>query len=408
MATIVQASTTSAVAHRNVYLDQSAYGAMRQSGDWRSSKIGAALLHAQNAGTAQIWAGPTNVIETIQASNIQTRKEIASLMLELIEAKRMWWGHEFEVIEDFFLFLERFAPGAIRHRDYFRHYGDVARQTWLGALALTAATGGPHFGPIIDSLRHTKTMNQLIHARFALNPGDWVASMADAAKELKTAASDPLAELERMSTEEMENEIKRLQSSTKRLDKSTLEKLNKNRDTIAKAYGAIEIGAMLGVVFKLPFDLELTLDIPRIVSRWNEIQTATGCEPLPKYIREADESRLCGDSSIAIEVIQLAIRASARRGLLTTSIGVHVILREMQQCMNANELPTGGLAFDADHAVALTRHEVFVTHDERLAGTLKTMAKVIEKTTGGKCQPEVVTTARQLEQVLARPVRSDN
>jgi hypothetical protein len=387
---------------RTIYLDQSAYGRMLDHGDWSRSELGAVLIEAQSAGRAQVWAGPTNVIETIQATDSGRRKALASMMLDLIEGKRMWWGHEFEAIEDFFLFVTRFAPKAIRYRDYFEHHGTVARQTWLGALALTAATDGSHLGPVVEILRHTKALNRLIHARFALAPDRWVEQVAAAAEALETSAVDPLADLEKLPTDAIEAEISELSANAQRLDRRSAAKLDKHRAMISKAYGGIEIGAILQAVFSLPLELELTFDIRHVISQWAEIQSATDCESLPAEIIEADELRQMGDSLIAHRVITHLIRASARNGLMTTYLGVQVILREMQRCMNARKVPTGGLSFDADHAAALVRHNILVTHDEWLSASLKTMAKWVSEHTGRKSQPQVVNTAKQLDYLLSR------
>jgi hypothetical protein len=390
--------------YRNVYLDQSAYGRMLRSGDWRKSAIGAVLLEAQAAGRAQIWAGPTNVIETIQATDPTVRKALASMILDLIDAKRIWWGHEFEAIQDFFTFLTKFAPGAIRYREYFDDRGLVARQTWLGALALTASTSGAHLGPLVESLRHTKALNRLLHARFALAPDEWVERMVIAAETLETTNDDPLADLDQLTTAEIEKEIGQLTARAAQLNRRTAAKLDKHRSMIARSYGGIEIGALLGAVFALPLELELTFDIPHIISRWPEIQSATGCKSLPKDIIEADERDKLGDASIARRVITQLIHASARKGLMTTYLGAQVIILEMQRCMNAREIPSGGLSFDADHAAALVRHHVFVTHDEWLIASLKTMAKWVEEQTASQWQPTIVDTPKQLERVLSRPM----
>lgn len=389
----------------NVYLDQSAYGRMLDAAsDWRESDIGAVLTRAQRAGTAQVWAGPTNVIETIQATQLDRRKALASMMLELIDVKRIWWGHEFEAIDDFFAFLKTFVPDAIRFRQYFEHHGTVSQQTWLGVLALAASIDGPHFGPVAEDLRHTKAINQLLHAKFALAPDEWVAKMVAAAEGLETTDDDPLGDLTSLSTQQITDEIDRLSKEALKLTKIATQRLDKKRDMIAKAYGGIEIGSILQAVFRLPLEIPLTFNIPEIVSHWSEVQKATGCEPLPREIQRSDPSELAGNASLAIVVVEHAIRAAARKGLMTTSLGIQVIIREMQRCMNLIELPTGGLAFDGDHAAALKRHDVLVTHDTWFANSLKAMANKLERDTGGNWRPQIVTTAKQLQDALMRPL----
>lgn len=368
-------------------------------GDWRLSALGRALLSAQADGVGQVWAGPTNVMETVQAEDIQLRKALAKMILELIENRRMWWGFEYELLDDFFRFLRQIIPDSVRYRQFFDHYGDIARQTWLGALALTAATGGESNGPVMEELRRTKTMNQLIHARFALDPQDWVHRMIDAMQNLKTTQTDPLEELEKMSTEEMRLEIKKISSDAQRLSNSASQKLNRNRAAIATAYGALEIGSILDNIFRLPLDRELTFNIPLLVAHWESVVVLRR-EPLPNYIREATEEALTADPRIAAEVIQRVTRVAAKCNLPVLAIGFQVILREMQRCMNNKELPTGGLAFDGDHASAVNRFHIFMTFDEGLAGSLKAVVNAPRELTGIQWKAKVVTSVKQLMDAL--------
>jgi hypothetical protein len=184
-------------------------------------------------------------------------------------------------------------------------------------------------------------------------------------------------------TDEIEKEISQLTAGARQLDRRTSAKLDKHRSMIASAYGAIESGAILQAVFTLPFELELTFNIGHIISHWPDIQKATGCEPLTRDIVHADENQQAADPLIAHRVIARLIRASARKGLMTTHLAVQIIILEIQRCMNAGEIPTGGLTFDADHAAALVGHHVFVTHDALLLAALKTMAKWIKEHTVG-------------------------
>ena len=129
------------------------------------------------------------------------------MILDLIEGRRMWWGFAFELLDEYFRFLEGLVPGTVRHPEFFRHYGETARRTWLGALALSAATDAEWLVPVVDDLRRTKTMNQPIHVRFAMDPDRWVRELREAAEHLKTTEDDPLADLESMTTEQMRSEI---------------------------------------------------------------------------------------------------------------------------------------------------------------------------------------------------------
>ena len=184
------------------------------------------------------------------------------MMLDLIEGRRMWCGFEFELLDEYFRFLEMLVPGAMRHRQFFDHYREMGQRIWLGALAMAAATDANWLVPVVEDLRRTKTMNQLIHARFALDPDRWVERMREASTSLATSEDDPLAALEAMATEEMRSEIGQLMARTQRFGNAAMQKLNRNRSEIASVYGAFEIGALLQNIFKLPYDLELTVDVP--------------------------------------------------------------------------------------------------------------------------------------------------
>jgi hypothetical protein len=173
-----------------------------EAADWRKSSFGKALIDAQQSRVAQVWVGPTNVIETIQTTDPSRRKAIAAMMLELMDVKRMWHGHEFEAIDDFFAFLRKFAPKAIRFPEYLEHHSLLARQIWLGILGLAASVQNQHFGPVVEDLKHTKACNRLLHARFALGPEEWVQNMVEAAETLKSVAEDPLADMTGLTIEQ--------------------------------------------------------------------------------------------------------------------------------------------------------------------------------------------------------------
>ena len=164
-------SAAEGVRSRTVYLDQCVYGKMLEGvSDWRESEFGVVLTAGQKAGKLKVWAGPTNVIETIQATETGRRRELASMILELIDARRMWWGYEIEAISDFFTFLRGLIPDAIQYPQYLEHHAEVAPQIWLGVLALAARMDGPYFGPLAEDLLRLKAQTQFLHARFAWHP----------------------------------------------------------------------------------------------------------------------------------------------------------------------------------------------------------------------------------------------
>jgi hypothetical protein len=383
-----------------MYLDQSVYSSMLSaSSDWQSTSLGKILLKARESGRAQVWAGPTNVIETIQAEDKDLRKRLAGIMLDLIEGRRMWWGFEFELLDEYFRFLEMLVPGAVRHRQFFEYYRENGQRIWLGALAMAAATDADWLVPVVEDLRRTKTMNQLIHARFALDPDRWVEGMLDASTRLATAEDDPLAVLEAMTAKEMRSEIAQLMTGTQRLGNAATQKLNRSRSEVAAVYGAFEIGALLQNIFKLPYDLELTVDVPLRIRSWDATPQLKR-EPLPRYIRETPEEQWEGNPQIARDVLQKAIRVAARMNLPVLGIGFEVILKEMQRNINQRQLPTAGLAFDGDHASAINRHQIFVTFDEGLANALRAVVNAPRNETGIQWQTTIVINERQLIDAL--------
>src|SRR5271168_3539375 len=106
----------------SVYLDQNIYGHMRdQSDDWKKSEIGLIVDEAQKNKVVEVWAGPTHVLETVQCSDDTRRKKIALAMLEVIESRRMWWGHEFEALHDFCSFILSIAPEGLRYYEYLQY-----------------------------------------------------------------------------------------------------------------------------------------------------------------------------------------------------------------------------------------------------------------------------------------------
>lgn len=386
----------------SVYADQNIYSQMLQPGvtDWRTGEMASTIIQAQRQGSAQIWVGPTNIIETLQATDVGRRRQLAAMMLELTENRRVWWGHEFEAISDFFCFLEAFAPDAIRHPAFFEHHATTMRQIWSGALALIAATGALHTTPLIEELRKLKAVNRLMHARFAADPHQWVDRMVEVVEKFQTTDANVFAEFDAMTLAEIEQTIGALENQIRRLDRDALAKLNKNRARISKAYGAVEVGRMLTAVFRLPMELQLVFDVPHIVERWPVLQKNVGCPPLPVEVRVAERVQLTADARLVQVVIQQAIFAAAHVGLMTTEIAHQAALLDLQKCINDRQLPTGGLTFDADHATAIKRFHVFICRDTNLAHSLKTIAHMVEDRSNGHWKPQIVCNPRQLADVI--------
>ncbi|MEI6779286.1 MAG: hypothetical protein WCQ21_00065, partial [Verrucomicrobiota bacterium] len=148
----------------NVYLDQSVYGYFLNESplDWTKCGLARQLLEAQAMGALQVWASPTNVLETLQATDLARRRQLAQIILDLVGAQRMWHGHDLQTIKFFMEFLKRCAPDVIRYPQFLKARVGNARRIWLGGLALIAAAEELPLSPLIHSLSRVKATSLLV------------------------------------------------------------------------------------------------------------------------------------------------------------------------------------------------------------------------------------------------------
>lgn len=370
--------------------------------DWQAGEIASLLHDAQSVGTAQVWAGPTHVMETVQTQDINRRRHLAQTILEMIEFRRTWWGYEFEVISEFLGFVETIAPGAIRTHHFFDHHASIAREQYLGALGLIVAVTTAKFEVPIAKLQRAKASSQLLHARFAVDPEKWINRMIEVVDKEETKKEQDFEGPNAMTMEEMEAEIAALQHSAAKLSKRALQKLNSHRDRICKAYSAMEVGPVLSSVFTLPLELEVMFDIPKLATSLKTLETECGRTLLEKEARDAQLKDFAANPRLTRATLQAAIRAATQVGIPTSYIGFQIVLRELQQCFNRQTLPTGGLTFDVQHSGAIAHFDIVMTTDTTLAGNLKTMANYIEQRSNGVRHCAVVSDAKQLKKALAQ------
>ncbi len=165
----------------------------------------------------------------------------------------------------------------------------------------------------VSDLHRLKVTNRLLHARLAADPDGWVDKMISAAKNWETTHDNPFAQYDVMKVGQMEAEIDSLAQKVGRLGATHLAKLKKNRDEIARAYGAVELGLMFRSVLPLPGNLELTIDAASLVPIWNEKITKHGGPGLPKGIWEAwnaDPGNLVGPRPEFYSMLETAVRAA--------------------------------------------------------------------------------------------------
>jgi hypothetical protein len=388
----------------SIYLDQSVYGHFlnESESDWTQADLARLLLEAQARQVGQVWASPTHAMETLQTTDPLRRCQLARIILELIDGRRMTHSHELETIRHFMEFLKLCAPEAIRYPQFLNERVETTRRIWLGGLALIAATAKLTLDPLVQTLRRVKTTSRLLHARFAVSPGNWVDEMLRTIEEQRTTTGDPFAGFEDLTVDQMEAEIMALEPQFVRLDSRDLARLNRERGRLSRAYGAVELGRMLETVFTLPMELQFIFNIPHLVEHWSAVRQKTGCKALPKNILEAGNHALLSDPALTREVLQQAIYAVANIGLVPATIAFEIVLRDLQKSINGRQIPTGGLTFDGDHAVALSWCDVFVSRDESFTESAKTIAKRIEAETCGRRRVDVVATEEQLSKALER------
>lgn len=349
-----------------VYLDQNVFGHMLDSGsDWHKHPLAIALLQT-HCHIAQCWISPTHIIEVMQCTDPARRQSLAKIMLEIIGARRMWFGSDFLMVEKFAEFLNSHVPGAFNPDPFFNEYKINAERLWLGYLGLLAASQEFPNGPGVEKVRLLKAQTELIHARIASDPDNYIDRIVKAARDFETTLNpDPLG-LSSMTLEQIEQEILNLRDIKTRPTQQTIMRLKKERSHIAATYGAVDIGGAINAVFRMPCDLELTFNAPLIVKNWSNIKKLTGCVSLPKEIVMEEEGELRSNQNHVITVLRCCIHAAACARLHVASIGYYTLLRELEVKLNQEELPKGSVTLDVDHAISCLAFDVFVCHDKAL------------------------------------------
>lgn len=374
-----------------IYLDQNIYGHMLARSDWKTHDIASVLLEANKLGTGEVWLSPTNVIETALVTEPQFRAKLAAMMLHLADGKRMLESSEMLLIREFGAFLNSIVVGAFDSKVVLDRECNTARLIWLGNMALLAA--GYPTGPGALMVKRMKTESQLIHARILADADTWIANIIKATTNYSTTkSSDPL-NLGTLTDQQITNEIHSLMSKFQVPSQKTKTLLQKNRAAIAGTYGAIDIGAaIMAVLGPVPFSIELTFNTPVLVAAWKQVQNRHSVPMLPSIVTSASPDDQRAQRELVVSVLDLCIRAAANADLIVANIGYLVLLREVEVCMTAGELPTPGAALDVDHAMMALSTDIMVCHDEKLANNLKSYLK--------KHPVTIVQTARQLKNAL--------
>lgn len=343
----------------SAYIDQNTLSELAHDPQWRRTELGTLLLsHA-----VDVFVSPVHVLETMQAAE-EVRIAIAKVMLALCEGRRMCPSYEFIVADYFCRALVDADPAAVTTREHLDYHKDSSTRLYLGVLALLAE-GYAATPSAIDEVRKAKLVNQALHTRAATAPREWLAALLECTTKMLVTSSDPLAPLDALTAEELRSVVNQVGADGAGVDADVRRKLQKHRGEIAAAYGAVEIGACLDAALPLPGEMESVFDangLASAVQKWGVSQELPA-EGAPRLEVRA--------------MIQRAILASAKNGLLPASISNEVVLREIESAASAKETPNVGVVFDADHAVYLCHMNLFVTDDEGLRNALRPIARRI-------------------------------
>lgn len=369
-----------------LYLDQCMISNLANQGrPWHETRGGQALATALRRRTVEVWASPMHVLETFLCADfdaqhritdtpkLDLRQSIASTLLHLAEAKRMTEAYEFILAEHFMKMLNEFAPGSVRSWEPFERLKLQNKQVYLGLLGLLAAYRNLDRPDAVEEMVRAKVTSQLLHSRFARSPRDYMDDVVAAAREYRLTREDVFAEFDARPLSDLTREIEENKAGVVRLDGGTIQRLQREREMVAKSYGAAEIGECLSAVFSDPLYLLLTFDIARVRDAWGQI-TGRPDAPPPAFLADADHEIYAVDQNLIVRTLEILFRAVASERLLLPRIVHKVVLGEIELALRQGEIPSGGLGFDCEHAAMLARVDTFGTVDGRFATLAKRAA----------------------------------
>jgi len=340
--------------------------------------LGAALAR----GVVEVWPSPTQVLETmlcadfdedqnlVQTPKLDLRVAIASTLIHLAEGRRMAPAYPFVVVEHFMKALDSLAPGCVRTWKVFRLLEKENQRTYLGLLSLLAAYRNLQQPDAVTDVLRTKVTSRLLHSRFARSPRDYLDDVITAAKEFRVRA-DIREDYDRRSLSDLLREIEENEAAVVRLDGGLIQRLQRDREMIARSYGAVELGECMSSVFQEPLFLFLTFDLVQIKAQWRRIMERD-VQP-PAFLADSEDERCFHDDDLLVETLEMLFRILARERLLIPHVVHKVIVGELELAARQGEIPSRGLGFDSEHAAMLTRVNAFATVDGRFA-TLATRA----------------------------------
>jgi hypothetical protein len=116
---------------------------------------------------------------------------------------------------------------------------------------------GIEAGPsAVEEVRKAKAINQVLHARAASAPKEWLEALLECTTKVLVTQGDPLAPLDALTIEELRGAVAQTGDDPAGVEADVRRKLQKHRAAIAAAYGAIEIGACLDAALPLVGEMD--------------------------------------------------------------------------------------------------------------------------------------------------------
>ena len=360
----------------STYLDQCVYSKLLESRDgWQEHPLGQELLG--DGESTEVWITPYNVLELSLYENDERRCDLARLMLELAGARRLDLGWEVEVIKSLGRYLEECIPGAYREAPYLDHYLPLAASLWLGHVGLFASGQTLEPNPVLRGMQRAKALTELQLANILEDPDAAVAQFIKCARGERYTAIESEHGVGEAPVEELRRRAAESLAKRRRASRKTLRALQANRELVARYYGALDLAAAIRSYFLFPASLPMTFDAQLIVAQWSALGDGVGCAPLPERLRVAVEGGGWADPNIVHSLLLECLDVAAKQGLVHAATGRDLVLRELESAMRRENSPTpkASIMFDTHHAHAALQYDLFVTHDETLAKSIKIFRK---------------------------------
>jgi hypothetical protein len=187
-----------------VYLDQNIVSNFaKANGGWRSTDLGEVIDAGIKAAKVEVWPSPAHVLETflcadtdpataaiVDTPKLDLRMKIAATLLDLSQARRMAPGVDVLVLKELVQTLKQVAPDCVANETLIAAAKRESQRTYLGLLGLLAAVRGYDRPDAMGDMLRNKLSTTLIHARYALNPDDFVDRMIKAAETWDVTTAD--------------------------------------------------------------------------------------------------------------------------------------------------------------------------------------------------------------------------